>query len=396
MKPVEVVVIGGGVVGCACAYYLTKAGISTALVERNELASGTSGACDGGVILQTKKPGVHLELAWESAQLFPNLAHELEQDFEYQSASVMLIAKNEAELAAARLFVQQQQAGGLEVKLLSHDEAQRIEPALQGEFLAATFLSASYGLTDATVNPMLLTYAFASAARRQGASIYLNTTVIGIESQAGRVERVVTSQGTLSCRWIVNAAGAWAASICQMFGMKVAIKPRRGQLMVTEPLAPLLNRYILSASYLALKFEQSFAEKGDFGKNPLVVKDGSLALEQTISGTILIGSSREFVGYDLSNSFDLLSSLARSAIQLVPALKFARIIRSFAGLRPYTPDGLPLLGEVQCLKGFVMAAGHEGDGIALSAITGKLITQLISGHTLSFPLESFRPERFNS
>lgn len=396
MKPVEVVVIGGGVVGCACAYYLAKAGISTALVERNELAGGTSGACDGGVILQTKKPGVHLELAWESAQLFPNLAQELGQDFEYRSASVMLIVKNEAELAAARLFVQQQQAAGLEVNLLSREAARLIEPALQGDFLGATFLSASYGLTDATVNPMLLTYAFASAARHLGASIYLNTPVIGIESQAGRVERVVTSRGAIACRWVVNAAGAWAASICQMIGMEIAIQPRRGQLMVTEPLAPLLNRYILSASYLALKFDPSIAEKRDFLADPLLVKGGSLALEQTISGTILIGSSREFAGYDLSNTFDLLPALARSAAQLVPALKSARIIRSFAGLRPYTPDGLPLLGEVQTLKGFVMAAGHEGDGIALSAITGKLVSQLIGGQTLSFPLASFRPERFES
>ena len=119
------------------------------------------------------------------------------------------------------------------------------------------------------------------------------------------------------------------------------------------------------------------------------------SLEQSDSGNILVGSTREFVGFDRRTTFDGVRSIASRIAPVIPALTRVPVIRTFGGLRPYTPDGLPILGKVAGLEGFIMAAGHEGDVIALSAITGELIADLIDKGRTSFPLDAFRLERFH-
>jgi sarcosine oxidase subunit beta len=118
------------------------------------------------------------------------------------------------------------------------------------------------------------------------------------------------------------------------------------------------------------------------------------SLEQADSGNILIGSTREFVGFDRRTTFDGVRTIASRIVPVIPALKHVPVIRTFGGLRPFTPDGLPILGKVAGLEGFIMAAGHEGDGIALSAITGELIADLIATGRTQFSLDAFRLERF--
>jgi sarcosine oxidase subunit beta len=185
---------------------------------------------------------------------------------------------------------------------------------------------------------------------------------------------------------VVNAAGALAAEVGRLVGLKIPITPRRGQILITAALPPLLRHCLISAQYVAAKFNPELAARGGMG----------FSLEQSDSGNILIGSSREFVGFDRRTTFNGIRTIASRIVPVVPALKRVPVIRTFGGLRPYTPDGLPILGKVAGLDGFIMSAGHEGDGIALSAITGELIADLIATGRTQFPLDAFRLERFEA
>ena len=169
-----------------------------------------------------------------------------------------------------------------------------------------------------------------------------------------------------------------------MAGIEVPVTPRRGQLLVTEARSGLLKPWLGSANYIVAKFNPESTKEGD----------GGVSIDQTKNGNFLLGSTREFVGYDKRTTVKGLQQVASRAVRILPDLQHVNVIRTFAGLRPYTPDGLPILGKVAQIKGLIMAAGHEGDGIALSAITGKLISDLILGNKTAVSLDSFGLNRF--
>jgi len=278
-----------------------------------------------------------------------------------------------------RLFVAEQRTAGLDVELIDGAEARRREPSLSDKVIAAT-----YSALDSQVNPYALTFAFLRAAKSAGARILTGEEVKGIDAVSGKATGVLTGSGRISAPVVVNAAGAWAAEIGRMAGLEVPILPRRGQIVVTAAVPPLLRHCLISAQYVAVKFKPELAATGGMG----------FSLEQADSGNILIGSTREFVGFDRRSTFDGIRTIASRIAPVIPALTHVPVIRTFGGLRPYTPDGLPILGKVAGLEGFIMAAGHEGDGIALSPITGELIADLIATGRTQFPLEDFRLERF--
>jgi len=364
MTKTDVVVIGGGVIGVAIAYNLTKRGLKVTLVEKNDLASGTSGACDGCIFLQSKKPGKHLELALQSAKLYKLLGDELDADIGYNQLGGMIIIESESQLPAMLQFMSQQRSAGLEVELLKIEDALKLEPHLSPSLCGATFSP-----MDAQVDPLKLVFAFAAAARRSGAQILTQTEVTDIALKSGKIEGVQTDKGKIATEIVVNATGVWAPFIGKMVGIELNIVPRRGQILVTEPLPQLVNCIMLCACYITAKFNPE--EK----TSPLGV--GLVLEQQHHANNLLIGSTREFVGYDKRVTLEGMHSVARHAKNVLPILKDVHIIRSFAGLRPYTPDGLPILAPLGP-EGFIVAAGHEGDGIALAPITGKLIAEIIT------------------
>ena len=375
----DVLIVGAGVIGASIAYHLTRHGIRPLLVEKSGPAAGSSGACDGLVFLQSKKPGLHLKLALESRQRFDALADQLGASIEFRNPGGLCLVESEAELAAMRLFVDEQRRTGLGVELIDGGEARRREPCLSEKVIAAT-----YSALDSQVNPYALTFAFLREAKSAGARILTGEAATAIEVASGRAAGIVTTGRRISARVVVNAAGAMAAEVGRMAGLEIPIVPRRGQILVTAAVPPLLRHCLISAQYVAAKFKPELAEKGGMG----------FSLEQADSGNILIGSTREFVGFDRRTTFDGILTIARRIAPVIPALGRVPVIRTFGGLRPYTPDGLPILGKVEGLEGFIMAAGHEGDGIALSAITGELIADLIATGRTRFPLDPFRLERF--
>jgi sarcosine oxidase subunit beta len=237
---------------------------------------------------------------------------------------------------------------------------------------------------DGRVNPISLALAFLQGAKARGAKIYPFTGVTGFSRKSHRLVGVKTTRGNIETRVVVNAAGVHATEIGKMIDVEIPIKPRRGQILVTEALPPLLARGLLSAKYLVAKYNPSLAETGELG----------VSIEQTKSGGFLLGSTREFVGFDRRTTWSAMKQIALQTSRILPVLREVRVIRTFAGLRPYTPDGLPILGPVRNMEGFFMAAGHEGDGIALSPITGHLIAEWIAEGSPGMDLSEFSLERF--
>lgn len=377
----DVVIIGGGVIGTSIFYYLAKNKMNVVLIEKDTIASGTSGACEGIIFLQTKKPGIHLEIAMKSAEIFRHLADELDYDIEYCSKGAMVVIPDQIQYDTMRKFVQEQSNSGLEVLLLNSKEARNRQPALSETIAGATFCS-----FDGQVNPIMLAYGFAEAGKRyKGAKIYNHTTVRGIKIRDNKVESVITNRGPIDTSIVINAAGVFAPQIGAMVNVDIPIIPRRGQILVTEVIPDIIKGVLCTSNYIACKY------------NP-EIKNGEgagLTVETTASGNYLVGATREFVGFNTQVTYEGITSIARNIISLIPAFKNIRIIRCFAGLRPYTKDGLPILGEIEGIDGFIMAAGHEGDGIALSPITGKLISELVIEGKSSISLDPFKLSRFN-
>ncbi|MCR4430254.1 MAG: FAD-binding oxidoreductase [Tepidanaerobacteraceae bacterium] len=386
MKSSDAVVIGGGVIGCSVAYHLAKRGIDVILIEKDDIASGTSGACDKAALLQSKNPGLHLEMALESVKLFPELQRELDTDIEFKNNGGMIVIKTDEQWQVMQGFVERQRKTGLKVELLGREQALERQPAFARDILGAT-----YSPMDGEVNPINLTLGFFRGAKKYGARPLLSTEVKGIKAEKGKVSAVLTTDGEILTRFVVNACGVYAPIVGRMAGIDIPIIPRRGQIIVTEPVPPLIRGDVNCARYITAKFKPELLGNDDNARLGI-----GLSLGQTENGNLLIGGTREFAGYDTRTTHRALRAILKHAASLVPVLKDISIIRSFAGLRPYTPDGLPILGEAENLKGFIMAAGHEGDGIALSAITGRIISEIIAcGRTsLNIDMEKLSLSRF--
>ncbi len=382
----DVVVIGGGVIGSAVAYFLAKRQMRVILVEKKGIAAGTSGRCDGNVLVQDKLPGFDSSLARISQELFPVIAQEIDYDIEWSQKGSLLVIESEEELAAARLFYEKLKAEGLPVRMLDSHEVRSDEPLLADDVVGGLEVSC-----DGAVNPMALAFGLCLGAKRMRAEIRSATTVIGIRlDSSGKTCEVETDRGNILTAGVVNAAGIWAGEIGKMVGIDIPVMPRQGQILVSER-ARVARRKIVEFGYLMAKFGKSYykrrisREMERFGI--------AFVFEPTGAGNFLIGSSRQFTGYDISCNLNLLREMAIRAVRFFPVLEKIRIIRSYAGLRPYTPDHFPIVSE-SSVPGFYVATGHEGDGIGLSLITGKLMSQIILKESTDISIEPLSLARF--
>ncbi len=381
LKNADVVIVGGGVVGSAIAYFLSLHKIEVILLEKEEIGSGSSGACDGAVLMQSKKPGIHLKMAMESRRLLEELQDQLPISFEFEKNGGLIVIESEEEHLLMEHHVNGQRAAGLAVELIDQKQLSTLSRHLSPHLLGATYSS-----HEGKINPMALTLGFIRGAMQLGARIITGTKVLDIKTDGEQITSVQTDSGEIKTHMVINAAGAFAPQIGKMLDIDIPIRPKRGQLLVTEARPGLLKPCLLTASYIAAKYNAPTKNKNG----------GGLSMDQTHNGNLLLGSTRELVGYDKRNTADGLKQIASRAVRVLPDLKNMMLIRAFAGLRPYTPDGLPILGKVAKIKGFIMAAGHEGDGIALSAITGKLISELIVNGEPSASLDEFNLDRFST
>jgi glycine/D-amino acid oxidase-like deaminating enzyme len=377
----DVVVIGGGIVGAACAYYLCAAGLDVHLMERHFPASGTSRACDG-LILAWDKTGAELALAQASAALWADLAEDLALDFEYARTGTILLAESEEGLDGARERVKALGAVGIRAAALDGPDLRSLEPNLAPDLAGGAFFP-----DDAQIDPRRATWALLSAAQRRGLSLHTPAEVIAIRRTLdgdGRVSGVVTRTGELATETVVCAAGAWSNEVAGLVGVKSPIRPRKGHILVTAKIPGLIQHPMLEGGYAATVHSAS---------EDLEV---AFVAEMTASGTLLLGSSRQFVGFDRSVSPSVMGVLAARAARFLSPLarQGVRVIRSYAGLRPWSPDHLPLIGPVETVPGFYLAAGHEGAGIGLAPVTGRLIADWVVGVDLPTAAAEVRPDRF--
>ena len=383
-KSYEVAIIGGGIVGCAIAYYVAKAGIECILIEKNDIASGTSSRCDGNITIVDKDPGFDSLMSLVSQELTIDLHKELSIPFEYRASGSILVCDNEEEMEAAKEWVKTQNEAGLKFNVLDPKDIQNESP-----FFADDIPGGLECETDSLINPYLFCYSLIDKAKEYGLVVKTEAEVTNLRKDADFT--IETTSGNVIAQKVVNAAGVWAPFIGEMVNIDIPIVPRKGHILVGSRQQPVMLRNVMEFGYLMNKFgrkriaDERTAEHGV-----------ALVLEPTESQNFLVGSSRQFVGYDSSIDIQVVQTIAKRALRFFPKMNDFKIIRSYTGFRPFTEDHLPIVSEVDQLPGFYIAAGHEGDGISLATVTGKLVEELITDKAETIiPKEPLSFERFN-
>ena len=356
----SVIVIGAGIVGAACARALASAGMEVTVVERGGTAGGTSSACEGNLLVSDKGPGHELMLAQYASTLWQETVPELTAQL---GSGFPSIATTAIGAHALLDFAATQRDAGVDARVLDDPEAHELEPDLAPGIDAAVFYP-----EDAQVQPTITTEALMTSARMHGARLLENTPVLGaLWGSAGELVGVITPAGELRADRVLVAAGPWSGDVAALFGVGLPVRPRRGELLVTTRMTHRIFHKVYDADYV-----------GAVGSGEDALQTSSV-VESTGSGTVLIGSSRQQVGFDARFRIDVLREIAAKSLRLFPFLAGASVMRSYGGFRPYMPDHLPVIGEDPRIPGLWHATGHEGAGIGLSLATAELIRDLMLG-----------------
>lgn len=379
----EVVIIGGGIVGCAIAYYVSKIGMDCVLVEKGDIASGTSSRCDGNITIVDKDPGFESEMSMVSQDLTVELKKDLDYPFEYRALGSILVCDNDAEMEAAEEWVNIQKEAGLKFKLLDHSDIQKESPYFADDIPGGLECE-----TDSLINPYLFCYSLIDKAKQYGLKLHTKTEVTAIFKEEDFI--IETTNGTMTAKKVVNAAGVWAPFIGEMLQIDIPIVPRKGHIMVGARQDPVMMRNVMEFGYLMNKFERERIADARTLEHGV-----ALVLEPTESQNFLLGSSRQFVGYDSRVDMNVVETMAKRALRFFPKMNDFNMIRTYTGFRPWTEDHLPIISAVDEVPGFYIAAGHEGDGISMATVTGKIIEQLINEKETIVPVDQLRYDRFD-
>ncbi|MQL51692.1 FAD-dependent oxidoreductase [Desulfofundulus thermobenzoicus] len=366
----EVIIIGGGVTGCSIAYHLAARGMrDVAVLERAYLTSGATGRCGAGFRHQWGTR-TNCLLAKHAIAKLENLAEELAYPggVEIKQEGYLILAYTPKMVDQFKKNLALQKSLGIDSRWVTPQEAREIVPFLNTEgLLGATFCG-----KDGHANPFKVTDAYARAARRLGVKIHTYTEVKDIKIE-GSLKTVVTNRETFQAPVVVNAAGGHAADIGRMVGVDLPIVPERHQILVTEPVEPLLGPMIM-CFYHNIYCQQS--PHGSF-----------------IMG---LGDPNEPKEYNLRSSWQFLTRMAQKAVYLLPLLKDLRVVRQWAGVYDMSPDRQPVLGEVPEVPGFYLAAGFSGHGFMIAPMTGQLLAEMILGEPTTLPVDMFSLSRFNT
>ncbi len=377
MRSPDAIVIGAGVVGACSALALTNAGLKVLVIDRGPVASGTTGAGEGNILVSDKEPSPELTLALRSRDAWFELDTDIGGGFELEAKGGIVVSRNEKGIANLKKLAALQRADGIDAQEVVGKELQKLEPYLSS--------SVEFGVLypqDAQCQPMLAAAQIMRAVRKRGGSFVQGENVESIDSINGAVVGLTTNKSKYSSPIVVNATGTWAGEVARLAGSDLPIMPRRGFILVTAPAPKMVHHKVYDADYVAN------VASGDADLQSSAVVEG------TASGTILIGASRERVGFQSDLDVSILRQLARQAISLFPALQNIQLLRAYRGFRPYAPDHLPVIGEDAKVKGLWHAAGHEGAGIGLAPATGELISKLITGNKPFMDATPFSPARF--
>lgn len=367
----DVVIIGGGVIGCAAALELAKAGLKVVLLEKGDIGGGASSASAGLIVpLHATDDGQRtprFDFYWASSALFPDLIADLEETTgirtDYDPSGSMRIALTEDEEELLReSFEGWNSLPELAVEWVDGRTLRSMEPDLSPEVRCGVI-----SRDEQSLHPGRYTKALARAAIRHGADIRTGCPVTGVKQQDGKFRAVRTPDGEIAAGELIVAAGAWSRLPCSWFGVHIPVAPARGQMVAVRPDARSLTR-------------------------PLFSYNG--AVLPRVDGTVHVGATVELVGFDARTTAEGIASVLAMIPRLAPPLNPAALERAWAGLRPWCEDGSPVIGRLPGCEGVTVASGHFKMGIVGSPITARILKTLIADNRLDPLAEPFSPERF--
>jgi glycine oxidase len=354
MKNWDVIVIGGGIIGLSLSIELRKKGASVLIVERGEPGREASYAAGGMLVdCSTETQAALQPLATASARLYPDFVYELQiesglpVDLRDQGAIVFPPPEHVLE-------------PGFSAASLLPETLAELEPGL------ADFDRPAFYLKERSVDPRALAAAALQAAKHRGVDVSSGDSVTRVDLSKGQVLGVVTNKTSFHAPKVVNCAGAWSGQIPPH---AFPTRPVKGQMLC-----------LISPSRDLLKH---------------VIRAPEAYLIPRSDGRILVGTTVEEAGFDKRTDIDAIQRLHRAAITLTPELRNAKILEDWAGLRPGTPDALPILGATET-PGYYVATGHFRDGILLAPITARIMADVITGNELAYDLDAFSPSRFSN
>jgi D-hydroxyproline dehydrogenase subunit beta len=375
------VVVGAGIVGCATAWELARRGVDVGLLERSaQPASETTGLGEGNVLCCDKQPGAELDLARRGLALYDEIEELLGAEAGIRRKGALMVHAAREGWAAEPERLAAMRATGVSCELLGADEVRDAEPELSGAILGASRFPG-----DLQCAPRAIARALAREAQRLGAILLTEFDAERIVLSGSRVTGVAAGDGirAVSADAVVLAAGPWSAALAATAGLHLPVEPRKGQLVRLERRPGFLAHKVIDGSYMTAVASS--------GAGLLT----SSVIETTLDGHVLVGSSRERRGFDLSVDPVVSQALLGRAKLIAPGLGALRVDSAWAGLRPWLPGGLPAIGRSAVADGLWVATGHEGAGVAHGPITGRLIAQGICGEPSELDLTPFDPDRFS-
>ena len=368
-RSADVVIIGGGVVGCSIAYHLARRGHRDVLVlERETVGSGTTSKAAGGIRVQFPTE-TEIRFSLDAIRTFTSFQEEFGVDIGYRKIGYLFLITDEADRRGFETRIALQRSLGADVRMITPKDAQAMVPALRVDDLIA----AVWGPDDGMAGPAEVTNGFARRARELGARIVEGVMVTGIDVQRGHVRGVRTTTDTVSARVVVNAAGPTARRIAALAGVDIPVLPRRRHIYFTEPFPEIP------------------------GPIPLVTDRGSgFYFRKEMEQVLLSAGDVQDIGEDFDVPMDpgMVAQAVQKAIDRVPVLESARIAGGWAGLRPLTPDDHAIIGWAPGVENFFLAVGFGGHGFQHSPTTGRVTSEMILDNRSSIDLALFDPARF--
>ncbi len=381
MTTSDVIVVGAGIIGCALARELAVAGADVRVCERGGVASGTTSHGEGNVLVSDKPPGAELDLAVFSRALWPQVVAELADvgladHVEWEPKGGIVVATTEPGATALRVFAASQTDTGVRSVELTAAELAAAEPHLTRDVATAVHYP-----DDAQVQPAGAAAALLSDAVRRGATVESGCGVLGAIVVGGRIVGVRTTRGDRHAAVVINAAGPWSGAVGAVLGTPIAVRPRRGDVLVTAPMPPTVFHKVYDADYV-----------GAVGSSADALQS-SAVVESTRGGPLLMGSSRRRAGFDDRIRSDSLAAIARKALRLYPSLAQVPIMRAYGGFRAYLDDHLPVIGPDHRLPGLWHTTGHEGAGVGLAVGTAAIVTDELLDRPRRHDLAPFTVDR---
>ena len=372
----DVIVVGGGIVGCSAAMFLADAGMDVNLLDRGEISGEASGLNAGSIggYGWGRSPSLQEHLTMGSLDIFKSLQIEKGYDIEFrQSGSLVAIQSlNQYEYAQER--VSYLKSEGMQVEILSPSEAKSYEPNLNGD-LNGYMYSSYRGQAD----PIKSTRAFSEVAKKNGAIITTSAPVTDLE-RTGQGWIVRSHNRVFNCQALLIATGAWTSEIGNMIGLNIPIQPVRGQMWATDSIPPRIFHTI-----------SSMESSEYWHKNPIVNEDSPPELthngdsrvtrhlygRQRANGEVIFGGDRELLGFRDDVSFTGIEVNKTHAGEILPFLDELSVKRTWSGIMPFSPDGLPLIGRIEQYENLFLATGLGASGFGRGPGSGMLVADLI-------------------